>query len=137
MKTASKITVDTALRDEWLRTVTNLEHIIKEWVAQEPGWTTEAGETETIYEDALGDYTAPILTIHSPQGELHVEPIARNYPGQGIVEMYAWPTLRRVRLLPNDTSGEWRVLTDSGIYLRQPWDRESFMALANDLIQAT
>ena len=136
MKTASKTLVDTALREQWIRTVTDLKQQIKSWVAQEQGWTTEAGETDKIYEDALGDYTAPMLTIHSPEGELRVEPIARNYPGLGIVELYAWPTLRRVRLLPDKTLGQWRILTDSGIYLRQQWDRESFMALANDLIQA-
>lgn len=77
-----------------------------------------------------------MLTLQSQDGELRVEPVARNFPGRGIVELYAWPTLRRVRLLPNNEQGVWRVLTDCGIYLRQEWDRDSFMTLANDLIQA-
>lgn len=136
MRTATKAPVDIALRDAWLNTLDALEAQISAWVAGEPGWTVTQGETDTILEDALGEYMAPMLTIHSPDGELRVEPIARNFPGRGIVELYAWPTLRRVHLLPDEMEGRWRVLTDSGIYLRQEWNRDSFMTLANDLIQA-
>lgn len=123
------------MRDDWLRSLAELEETLRAWVAQEPGWTTEAGETDTISEDALGEYTAPMLTIHAPDGELRVEPIARNFPGRGIVEVYAWPTAYRVRLIQGK-AGEWRVLTDSGIYLRQPWEREPFILLARDLMGA-
>lgn len=136
MKTAARAQIDTALRDEWLRSLAALEETLQAWVVREPGWTTEAGETDTISEEALGDYQAPMLTIHSPDGELRVEPVARNFPGRGIVELYAWPTLRRVHLLPDEIEDRWRVLTDSGIYLRQEWNRDSFITLANDLIQA-
>lgn len=136
MKTAARAQVNTALREDWLRTLAALEETLQAWVAQEPGWATQAGETDTISEEALGDYQAPTLTIQAPDGELRVEPIARNFPGRGIVEVYAWPTLRRVRLLPDETQDQWRVLTDSGIYLRQEWNRASFMTLASDLMQA-
>ena len=141
MNTASKARVDIALRDDWLGAIDALQNTIRAWVTQEPNWTTGTGKTESIYEDTLGEYTAPLLTIHSPEGELRVEPIARNFARNslthGIVEMYAWPTLRRVRLLASNTSGsEWRVLTDSGIYLHQDWNRDNFMTLARDLIQA-
>lgn len=135
MKTAARAQIDTALRDEWLRSLAALEETLQAWAELEPGWTTEAGETDTISEEALGDYKAPMLTIHAPDGELRVEPIARNFPGRGIVEVYAWPTAFRVRLIQAEPRG-WRVLTDSGIYLRQPWERESFMLLASDLMGA-
>jgi len=136
MKTAAPTPVDTALRNEWLKALAELEDTLSAWAVQEAGWTVMRGETDTISEDALGEYAAPMLIIYSPDGELRVEPIARNFPGRGIVELYAWPTLRRVHLLPDEMEGRWRVLTDSGIYLRQEWNRDSFMTLANDLIQA-
>ena len=135
MKTAARAQVNTALREDWLRTLAALEETLQAWVAQEPGWATQTGETDTISEEALGDYKAPTLTIHAPDGELRVEPIARNFPGRGIVEVYAWPTAFRVRLIQAEP-GEWRVLTDSGIYLRQPWERAPFMLLARDLMGA-
>jgi len=135
MKTAARAQINPALRDEWLRSLAALEETLQAWVVREPGWTTEAGETDTISEEALGDYQAPMLTIHSPDGELRVEPVARNFPGRGIVELYAWPTAFRVRLIQAET-GEWRVLTDSGIYLRQTWERAPFMLLARDLMGA-
>ncbi len=136
MKTAARTQINTGLRDDWLRSLQDLQEQIKAWAAQEPDWTTEASETDTISEDALGNYKAPTLTIHAPDGELRVEPIARNFPGRGIVEVYAWRTLRRVRLIPHEAPEKWRVLTDSGIYLRQEWNRENFITLANDLMQA-
>ncbi len=135
MKTTIKTPVDTALLDQWLIALHELETTISGGAAQEPGWTVTEGETDTIKEDALGAYTAPMLTIHAPDGERRVEPIARNYPGLGIVELYAWPTAYRVRLI-QQKAGEWRVLTASGIFLRQPWDCEHFITLVRDLVRA-
>lgn len=136
MKIASKTPVNTDLRDKWLHKIEDLHTEIRQWVSQEPDWTTKLSKTESIYEDLLGEYTAPLLTIHSPEGELRVEPIARNYPGRGIVELYAWPTLYRVRLTQAESEGDWRVRTDSGIYLRQEWNRENFITLIRDLVSA-
>ena len=84
------------------------------------------------------------LTIDTPSGQLRVEPIARNYPGSGIVELYAWPTLNRVRLLQGSESTPWRVLTDSGIFIKQgqqreafmEWNQRNFIALAKELLAA-
>jgi hypothetical protein len=136
MKTATRTEIDTELRDEWLRTLDALQNQIAEWVRQEPGWTLEEVETKEIEEAVLGRYTVSVGSILTPQGEVRLEPLARNYPGRGIVELYAWPTLRRVRLLTSDTAGEWRVRVDSGFNLRQPWDRLHFVLLVNDLIGA-
>ena len=57
--------------------------------------------------------------------------------GTGTVELYAWPALYRVRLLHSKTAGGWAVLTDSGITLKQPWNRETFIGLAEDLLGAS
>ncbi len=128
--------VDATLREEWLRTVDALASQIADWVRQEPEWSFEAEETLEVEEPLLGRYTVTVWSIHTPEGEVHLEPKARNFPGRGMVELYAWPTLRRVYLLPGDIPEEWKVLTDSGIFLRQNWARPDFVLLVQDLIHA-
>ena len=125
-----------ALRQEWLDTVAGLQGQIKAWVYQEPGWAFTAQEERKIKEAALGEYSVPVWKLQTPGGEVRLEPIAHNYPGRGIVELYAWPTLYRVRLIRDEEWGGWRVRTDSGIYLRQEWNRENFITLTNDLLTA-
>lgn len=137
MKTAIRNQIDTALRDEWLQTVTDLKNKIKTWIQEEAGWSFEkTGEQKEIEEAPLGIYTVEVWRIKTPEGEVRWEPIARNYPSQGRVELYAWPTAYRVHLMRDEGQGNWRILTDSGIYLRQPWDREHFITLVRDLIGA-
>lgn len=136
MATATRTKVDTALRDEWLRTVDALANQIAEWVRQEPGWSFEETGTQEIEEPPLGQYTATLWSIHTASGEVRLEPIGRNYPGRGIIELFAWPTLYRVRLTQDDFWGGWRIRTDSGISLRQEWNRANFVILVRDLIDA-
>jgi len=135
-KAAARTEVDTALRQEWLDTVTGLQDQIRAWADQEPGWAFTAQEERKIEEAALGEYSVTVWKIQTPDGEVRLEPVARNYPGRGIVELYAWPTLRRVHLLPGAGENDWRVRVDSGFNLRQPWDREHFTTLVQDLIGA-
>jgi hypothetical protein len=136
MKTAALKEVDISLRDEWLHTVEDLKQLIAAWVAEEPGWSTANGEEHRLQEDPIGVYSVTSMDIHTPEGRLVLEPIARNYPARGIVELYAWPTLFRVRLLRDAAKSGWRVRTDSGIFLREEWTRENFIALVNDLLVA-
>lgn len=124
------------LIQEWQQAVNRLLAQITDWVEQEPGWQVERSQKEVV-EDALGTYQVDWLTIRTPKGRLHVEPIARIvFGGRGTVELYAWPTLFRVRLLRSVHEDRWRIITDSGIALRQEWDRETFTNLVNDLITA-
>ncbi len=135
-KTAARTEVDPALRQEWLDTMTGLKNQIKAWADQEPDWTFTAQEEHKIEEAALGEYPITVWKLQTPDGEVRLEPIARNYPGRGIVELYAWPSLRRVHLLHGGSEDDWRVRVDSGFNLRQPWDREHFITLVRDLIGA-
>lgn len=135
-KTAARADVHPALREEWLKTVADLQSQIKAWTDQEPGWAFTRQEAREIEEAPLGKYSVTVWKLETPDGEVRLEPIARNYPGRGIVELYAWPTLRRVYLLPGNSADDWRVRVDSGFNLRQPWDRERFITLVRDLIGA-
>lgn len=135
IKALARSSVDSALRQEWLSRTEELAHQIKAWVEQEPGWAMSPLEEQEIEEELLGIYSIALWEIATPEGKVRLEPIARNYPGRGIVELYAWPTLRRVRLLPGKES-TWQIRVDSGFSLRQPWDREHFVLLVRDLIGA-
>lgn len=91
-----------------------LQRQIKAWADQEPGWAFTAHEEREIKEAALGEYSVTVWKIQAPDGEVRLEPIARNHPERGIVEIHAWPTLRRVHLLPGGSDSDWRVRVDSG-----------------------
>lgn len=117
-------------------TITDLQRQIKTWTDQEQGWTFTVQEEREIEEAPLGEYSVSVWKLQTPDGEVRLEPIARNYPGRGIVELYAWPTLYRVRLVQDEEWGGWRVRTDSGIFLRQEWNRGNFIILVDDLLAA-
>ena len=107
------------------------------WVYMESGWSTEWEEGREIQEEPLGTYTVSVLTIHTHNGRLMLEPVARNFPGRGIVEFYAWPTLFRVRLLRGEEDADWQVRVDSGFTLHEEWNCDNFVRLANDLLNAS
>ena len=126
-----------ALHEEWKYALQKLAAQVSEWARLEPEWRVDELSTSTITEEPLGSYTAPVVTIHTPTGRLMIEPIARNFPGRGIVEVYAWPTLFRVRLLLGEFDSDWQVRVDSGFVLHQEWNRKNFIQLANDLLGAS
>lgn len=126
--------VDTALREQWLESLKLLAGKVSTWATQEEGWRIESTDTLTVSEDLLGTYDVPVLTIHTPEGQLILEPIARNFPGSGIVELYAWPSLFRVRLLQDQPGDEWEARIDSWYILPQKWNRESFVQIARSLL---
>jgi hypothetical protein len=116
---------------QWLRTVNSLLTNIEGW-AENEGWLTKRDDKE-IQEQELGSYTAQVLTIQSPQGRIIIDPIAKFVvSGDGRIDLYAWPSLNRVRLLRKNR--KWIVRTDSGIDWPKPWGRETFLNLANGLL---
>ena len=128
--------MDASRRDDWLQAVAALSSQIKDWVRQEPGWSFKAEETQEKEEPLLGRYTVITWSIHTPKGEVRLEPMPQDFLGRRSVELYAWPTLRRVHLLPDAEGLGWKILTDSGIFLRQGWSRENCLLLIHDLIEA-
>lgn len=124
------------VQKQWAQDIRKLTDQVSEWMLQEPDWIVEASSV-SLSEESLGTYTVPVLTVNTPSGRLVLEPIARNYPGRGIVELYAWPTLFRVRLLHDSRDSNWRVRVDSGFTLHQDWNRQNFIILAKDLLGAS
>src|SRR5262245_60987596 len=121
MRTVPKLSpeVKARLRDEWLQVVAALARDVRGW-AEKKGWTVTE-EPREINEERLGIYQAPALQIDTPNGQVILEPIARDVAGaDGRVDLYAWPTHFRVKLLRR-ADGIWYVRTDSGINWPHPW----------------
>lgn len=134
----------TQSRDNWERNTARLADDVQVWAEQEAaarGWRVEREQTELSEEVVGGAYHVPVVTIHAPQGRLILEPVARGVLGaQGRVDLYAWPSLFRVMLLHKpigkDRELAWVVRTESGLDWPQPWGRETFLALAEGLLNA-
>jgi hypothetical protein len=118
--------------DDWLDTINHLAAEITRW-AQARNWSVHQDQKE-IREEPFGVYSAPWLRISTPNGEVHLRPVARYVAGHGNgrVDLEAWPTLNRVMLLRND--GTWFIMTDSGVPIRLPWNQQTFEQLSQDLL---
>jgi hypothetical protein len=122
-------------RQEWIARVDRLIAEIAEWSRAEIGWQVEQ-DRKVIVEDTLGEYEVPTLLVSLPGGQVSVNPIAHHVVGaQGRVDLEAYPTLNRVKLLW--TPKGMQVITDSNIPLRVPWNREAFIQLVLDLLSKT
>lgn len=134
----------TESRDNWEHDTALLADEVQAWAAQEAaarGWRVEREQKELAEEVVGGAYQVPVVTIHAAQGRLILEPVARGVLGaQGRVDLYAWPSLFRVMLLHKplgkDRGLAWVVRTESGIDWPQPWGRETFLTLAEGLLNA-
>jgi len=117
-------------RSEWVAEVNHLLNDIKDW-AEKERWLVDRQDKE-LQEERLGAYRSSVLFIQSPQGRLVAEPVARSVVGaDGRVDLYAWPSLHRVRLLR--IGAQWKVRTDSGIDWPKPWNHQAFVELAKEL----
>src|SRR5947209_16960594 len=125
-----------ARRDDWLRRVEALVEQIGQW-SRQAGWPVEVGR-ETVDERLLGKYEVPAARVSLPRGDLPeravlVVPIALHAAGgEGRVDLEGYPTLSRVRLIGAESG--WRIMTDSNVPLRLPWNGDTFRQLAQDLV---
>ena len=120
-----------ARRQKWIDRVEALVNQVDEW-AKGQGWTVVRGRKH-IQESAIGLYDVPILEARLSDGQIWIKPIGLNVIGaDGRVDIEALPTLNRVRLIVRDN--QWQIFTDSNVPLRQPWNAETFVQLAHDLL---
>jgi hypothetical protein len=121
--------------------LTNRQNITRGLAKQIAEWSSESGWkvtlTEQEYDDEpTGVYTLPVLIIETPDGRVDLEPIGRTLSNKEAVELSAWPTSYRVRLVYTGNTSNWTVLTDSGIPLHEEWSKGNFVRLALDLVNA-
>ena len=117
-------------KHEWVRRIAALADDVERWATAE-GWPVHR-EQKQIRERLVGEYQAPVLRIRVPGGDIYLTPVALHVVGaDGRVDLEAWPTLNRVKLVGRD--GRWEIVTDSNVPLREPWDRDQFVRLVHDL----
>ena len=126
----------TSIRDEWMQALLALERELMAWAVAE-GWQVLAMQ-KSLTEPATGTYSAPELVIDTADGGRLLVEVKGRGPAEasGRVQISAWPTLFRVVLLYKPGREGWVIRTDSGIPLHQPWNRETFLSLAHDLLNA-
>ena len=104
---------------------------VSNWVSHQNGWHAQ---TEIQEDDAAG---LPGLRIDTNKQErVHLELLGRRSDGSLLVEMYAWPTLVRVRLRNRPDYPGWKVVTDGGVPIMRDWDERNFVELVHDLSQS-
>jgi len=124
------VNVDSQRRQDWLTRVKALADQVEEWAKAE-GWPVDR-QQKVIREEALGEYTVPLLRVQARGGELHLNPIGLHIiGGNGRVDIEAYPTLGRVKLIGDN--GGWKLMVDN-VPLRRPWAAHTFVELAQDLL---
>jgi len=119
-------------RREWLAALRRLTDQVAAW-ADARDWSVDSGSV-ALEEELLGAYQAPSLTVATDWGPMLLEPVACLVAGaDGRVDLFAYPSMYRVTLLLDQGTGEWKVRTDSGLVLKEPWDAETFAWLARGL----
>jgi hypothetical protein len=121
-----------ARKAEWLGWVDELVAEIERW-SGEHGWPTHR-DNKQISEQVVGTYTVPTLRVRTPNGEIHIKPIALHVVGaEGRVDIEAWPTLNRVKLVRSGL--QWVIITDSNVPFPHPWNKDTFIEIAGYLTE--
>ena len=118
---------------QWRDSVFAMADDTQQWSMQE-GWTVDRTDKQ-VHEELLGDYVVPQLRIRVSDGEVLLNPVGLHVIGaDGRVDLEGWPSLNRVKLVRRQ--GVWEVYTDSNVPLHRPWNKETFVQLAKDLVAA-
>lgn len=124
---------DPAAVAAWQQKCAALATEVRAW-SEEQGWQVSS-ERQSIIENGTPEYEVTALAVTLPEGELRLEPVSMGWRGrEGRVELSAWPSLHRVRLVDRDD--QWVIVTLSGIDYPMPWGRDTFIHLARELAAA-
>jgi hypothetical protein len=105
-----------AERDAWLQEIEAIFRQAEEW-AKKRDWGT-LRDTKTITEPPFGTYQVPVLLIHTPQGRLLFDPIARFVGGaDGRIDFCVYPSFDGIMLIKTDGGWQFESLE------RQDWNR--------------
>jgi hypothetical protein len=118
--------------DEWIEEVQGIIGQAKEW-AEKRDWAAREDQ-KVIAEENIGTYEAPTLLIHTAQGRLMLDPIARSVVGaDGRIDFCAMPSYDGVPLVKAEEA--WEFLSASRDDLRLPWCEESFEKVSLELLK--
>lgn len=114
-------------RRRWKAALDDLADQIQSW-AKARRWPVERPTVE-LEERRLGKYRAPSLHVHTGNGALVVEPIARYVTaGDGRVDIYGLLHFRKLLLIREKDA--WKLYTEDRIPWPLPWGEKAFVNLA-------
>jgi hypothetical protein len=116
---------------EWKDAVLDLANQVEGWVSDS---ITGKGGMPLHVVDMSPEPDQPLLEMEvAGQSLIRLEPArfaANRLPT--VVNLYAYPTLRRVRLV-GPTSGAWQVQSSQGVDMKYGWNRDDFIRLLTEL----
>src|SRR5262249_52332030 len=115
----------------WTQDTTSLFNQISEW-SHEEGWRVEPEIEHVDLPKSSELMEKHSMRITTPEGRIHLEPAGRKADGRVVVDMYAYPTLVRVRLLQVPGSDAWQVVTSEGMPFYWDWNKANFTRLVHD-----
>jgi hypothetical protein len=114
---------------------TSLFNQVAQW-SHGHGWTASPELEYTGSPDSTEAFEKQGLRIATPEGEVHFEAAGSRPDGTVIVNVFAWPTLVRVRLFHKPGTDRWQPVTDAGLDLRYDWSEKDFVRLTQDMLAA-
>jgi len=115
--------------------IDSLYEEVSDWVNRQKGWSVATEDTEPRGGHGSHENLVQNLRIDAKKGgTVYLEPRGYKRDGTSVVEMYAWPTLIRVRLLHTPDHSQWQTVTDAGIPFHLDWNEQNFIRLVKDLM---
>jgi hypothetical protein len=110
---------------------------VSDWVGKQKGWSATTEDTEPRRSGIGSETGTQVLRIDAKKnGTVYLEPQGYKKDGTSVVEMYAWPTLVRVRLLHKPNEPHWQTITDGGVPFHLDWNEQNFIRLVRDMMAA-
>jgi hypothetical protein len=104
----------------------------EEW-SKKCDWPTRR-DTKSISETPLGKYLVPVLLIHTPQGRLMLDPIARFVGGaQGRIDFCVYPSFDGIMLIKTDKG--WQLESLEREDWNRPWSETALEQVGRQMLE--
>ncbi len=131
--------------ENWQQVIETLFDNVTAWAQ---AWLGEGGNVRldsaaNSGRTGLGDTQVLVIDIPPHEGmlvpkeELVFEPrLLNTSAGMGFIDFFVYPAHHRVRLVYKFQDQSWSVKTDSGLYWPHPWDKSTFVEIAEGFLRA-
>lgn len=112
---------------------TSLFNQVSVW-SQKHGWKVSPQIDYLDLPNSQDYLEKPGIQIETGDGRIHLDAVGSKADGTAIVDMFAFPTLVRIRLLHAPGTDRWTPVTDIGMELKYDWNEDDFVRLAHDML---
>lgn len=118
------------IRTEWVAELDRLATDVERWAAADDLGTRRL--SKRVQGDDVEPYDAPVVSVQTPFGRVHFNPISRFALGtEGRIEVYAEPSFAQLLLLK--VGGAWQFYTEDLVPLNKSWSEQSFRDVVREL----